>query len=103
MRPVRCLVVISAFAAVELWLAGCSDKPRPQPQPEGPPAAATPKPLDAGVVQTAAQTSEAAPLMPLPKVSADPSPQEKYDAALLEALNSLAERKYADALASLLA
>jgi hypothetical protein len=103
MRLVRFVVFLGVFAILNLGLVGCGNSSRPQPQPEAspPPTAAAPQPLAANVIQAAA-TADAPPLVPV-SAAAEPSAQEKYDAALLDALNSLAEHKYPEALTSLLA
>ncbi len=68
--------------------------PAPVAQAAGapaPPAAPPAAPAD-----VAAKPPEVTPVTP-----PEPAPQEKYDAALLDALNYLADHRYADALASL--
>jgi tetratricopeptide (TPR) repeat protein len=111
-----CLYGLFLALVATVWLSGCSKQPRPElglvtdgqdiapaePQPaqvppagDGPPAEFN---VDSGTPQ---QPDTGGAEFELPAVSAKPTAQEKYDAALLAALNLLADRKYAEALASL--
>jgi tetratricopeptide (TPR) repeat protein len=113
LRPVGLFVAL----VVGLLPAGChKEEPRPpvnvtviNAPAGGVPLAATPAvqvaqaPAQGDAVPSAAPaapdtgaTTAAAPLAP-----PDSGPQEKYDAALLDALNLLADRKYAEALTAL--
>jgi tetratricopeptide (TPR) repeat protein len=78
-------LVVAALATVAQ--TGCSKKQKPPLE-----AAAVPAAMAPGGVS-------AAPGVPPP--SLELGPQEKYDAALLEALNQIADKKYAEALVSL--
>src|SRR5262245_46996209 len=90
---------------VALALIGCARQPQPDRAGGDPPPAELPpikvdQPLPAqpAVVQPAVEPGKPTEWAP---AQTDASKQEKYDAALLEALNLMAERKYAEALASL--
>jgi len=104
MRKIWLLVFFST-TLTSLHLTGCSRKP--VPQPEAVDIAANPvavAPSGANAASAATNTSGAeyagAPLM-VPVAPPEAAPQEKYDAALLEALNYVAEKKYTEALVSL--
>jgi tetratricopeptide (TPR) repeat protein len=104
MRKIWLLVFFSA-ALTSLHLTGCSRKPVPRLEgadiPADPVAVA---PSGAYAASAATNISGAenagAPLM-VPVAPPEPAAQEKYDAALLEALNYVAEKKYTEALVSL--
>ncbi len=117
MPRIRLAAVIVLLTA-GLVLSGCG-KGRPhhkgRSEPDNPPVAerppsGAPARGDLGGTLTVAvpenrQTAgtEVAALKPLfaPVAPPEPSPQEKYDAALLDALNLMAERKHTQALAAL--
>ncbi len=82
--------------------AGCSRAPAPPAAPADPPAQAGLPPALGGdrVVRDDGARPEAGAIVPA-VAAAEASAQEKYDAALLDALNLLAERKHAEALAAL--
>jgi tetratricopeptide (TPR) repeat protein len=89
MRRTALLGVLTTLL-ISLLLSGCS-KESPPP-PAEPPSVPPPRPAP-----DAAASSAAAPIV----VQAEPSRQEQFDAALLNALNLLADHKYPEALASL--
>jgi tetratricopeptide (TPR) repeat protein len=107
----RRLWPLGLFAAVVgLLPAGCTRVEPPQPVNvtvvnAAAPAAGTPAvPPATQVAQAPADAAPAAPPaadVAAAPVPAEPGPQEKYDAALLDALNLLADRKYAEALTAL--
>lgn len=111
------LPAVLAVLAAGLVLSGCGKEPRPQIQP-GPeqPALVEPKkgndllpgqstgsftPITSRDRDTA--SAEVATLKPMfaPVAPPEPTKQEQYDTALLNALNLLADRKHAQALAAL--
>ena len=97
----RSLFVFTWFAAALLGiaLAGCSKKPVAKLEaPEEAPPEPTAVEIPAETPAVAADTAQ--PLLP-PVAPPEPSAQEKYDAALLEALNYMADKKYTEALVSL--
>src|SRR5205823_3993792 len=110
-NPLMRTLWILTFVATSLLgsgLVGCSKQPAPRPVVvvEAPPepvvqpmTATTSPPPPASGTAPEADTS-AQPLL-IPVAAPEPSAQEKYDAALLEALNYVAEKKYAEALVSL--
>jgi hypothetical protein len=88
-----------------LALAGCARQPQPDrtsgdPPPSEPAAVkiGQPIPTQPAVLQPTVEPAKPTEWAP---VQTEVSKQEKYDAALLEALNLMAERKYTEALASL--
>jgi hypothetical protein len=92
------LVLLLAGAA----LLACRRSPRPQPvaAQDGSKPGQVSEPSPARPADPIKPAKDA-PLPPLPPVAADPGQEEKYDAALLDAVNLLSERKYAQALAAL--
>jgi tetratricopeptide (TPR) repeat protein len=102
----RCLCVVSVLLVGLAGLGGCSKQPRPElglvgdGQDVSLDGQTTPVPV--GEVSPAAQAANSVGAeFELPPVIAEPTAQEKYDAALLAALNLSGDRKYAEALASL--
>jgi tetratricopeptide (TPR) repeat protein len=90
------LIVTSAAIVI-----GCSQEPRGRVEaPTDKPAPETPPPAPPVGQPTIAQTVDPA-IRPIDPTPVQLSVQEKYDAALLDALNQLADKKYADALAAL--
>ncbi len=108
MRP-ACLAGLMFAAAASVVSCGCSDRGRthvevsadvstsPAPDQSAPAQAVA----GALLANQAGQASASEPALGLPVPPPDLTPQEKYDAALLSALDLMAERKYTDALASL--
>lgn len=102
------IVALSCALVGGVWLAGCAKKPAPQADQTAEPrppaiAASVPQAVDASAVASSAasvyQPSAADPL-----ALAAPAPsggRENYDAAVLDAVNCLADRRYADALKNL--
>src|SRR5437764_879921 len=109
MRKILLLAFFSA-SLIGICLTGCSRTPAPRlevsadtppepvvVQPSG--TSSTPAtPVSSNAFEGAIPATQ--PLL-LPVAAPEPSVQEKYDAALLEALNDVAEKKYAEALVSL--
>jgi tetratricopeptide (TPR) repeat protein len=105
------LFALSCGFVASLWVTGCSKKtPQVEQAADGraPAAPAPPTPYlsvpNAGAAPAGLSAREPAATISIPAVlpiAAEPSAQEKYDAALLDALNALADMKYADALKSL--
>jgi tetratricopeptide (TPR) repeat protein len=102
MRPLSFLGVL--IVGVIAILLGCSQEPRErvEAQPDRPVTTLVPadNPGDQPpLVQTGDRIVRPVdiPLVPVPELSV----QEKYDAALLDALNQLADKKYSQALAAL--
>lgn len=117
MPRIRLAAVIVLLAA-GLILSGCGkgrQHHKVRSEPDSPPvaerpSAGTPARGDRGGTMALSGDlkwtpggTEASALKPLftPVAPPEPSPQEKYDAALLDALNLMAERKYPKALAAL--
>jgi tetratricopeptide (TPR) repeat protein len=97
-------VTTFALLAAGVWALGCGRDESPADRPPAPPAPAVQVPGDAPppgqpLARPAAWSPDGNPAEPLPV--AERSPQEKYDAALLDALNLLAGRKYGEALDAL--
>jgi len=94
------MLCLATILLTGLVFLGCGDeKPRPPAENADAPKAAAP-------VRTEVPAEDAVGGTPLAlpgHLTAEPTAQEKYDAALLDALNCMAERKYGDALGSLLA
>jgi tetratricopeptide (TPR) repeat protein len=92
MRKLLSLALSCALAA-GLAVTGCAKQSTPQVEPtaDGRPSATPAEPTP----YLSAPTAFIGP------IAAQPSAQEQYDAALLAALNSLADRQYADALKNL--
>src|SRR5438132_8306445 len=109
MRKIWLLTFFSAWL-VGICLTGCSRQPAPTlevaadtpGQPVVVPSSGTSSspatPASSNASEVAIPATQ--PLL-LPVATPEPSVQEKYDAALLEALNFVAEKKYAEALVSL--
>src|SRR5260370_40616979 len=109
MRKIWLLAFISA-SFVGSGLMGCSRQPTPRvevvadtgPAPVVVPPSGTgsipPPPPSRNESEGAATAVQ--PLL-LPVAAPEPTAQEKYDAAMLEALNHVAEKKYTEALVSL--
>jgi tetratricopeptide (TPR) repeat protein len=99
------LGVFIAATLISIWLTSCSKKAGSPAQDKVPVVA------DVSSSQSIASGTQAGQAMVPPGVTADAlnlavaspelSPQQKYDAILLEALNQVAEKKYTDALVSL--
>src|SRR5262249_51577933 len=89
---------IVAGAAIVI---GCSQEPRGRVEaPADKPIPETPPPAPPAVPPSFAKPV-APPVRPIDPTPVQLSVQEKYDAALLDALNQMADKKYADALAAL--
>src|SRR5690242_8583259 len=101
MPPTRFAAVLIVLAA-GLVLSGCGKPPRPHIQPDPEPAARA-EPRKAIPLAVERPGPEVATLKPLfePAAPPEPSKAEKYDAALLDALGLLADRKYPQALTAL--
>jgi tetratricopeptide (TPR) repeat protein len=103
-----CQLGLLAAALISLWTTACAKRSAPQvePPPETPAPAvvnvpAPPPPVPTAVAPAPAPTVVADQPLNVPPPPIEASTQEKYDAALLEALNFMAEKKYAEALVSL--
>src|SRR5262249_4170875 len=92
-------------------LSGCGKEPRPhidlaaeqppEPVPQRPTAVPSGQPTGTFVRVDQVGATGGSPWGALSVPAPDLSPQEKYDAALLEAMNLLIDRKYTQALAAL--
>ena len=87
---------LTAFFAASVFgvcLCGCSKKPAPRPQDVvAVPAAGTPDDTASSTNGSGGDVADAQPVLP-PVAAPEPTAQEKYDAALLEALNEIADKK----------
>jgi hypothetical protein len=102
-------LALSCTLAAGLMLNGCSQQAAPPAEPAtnvAPAQAVAPIVAipNSGVIPAGASTNDLVGAAVVPAVfpiPAETSAQEKYDSALLAALNALADRKYADALTNL--